>query len=159
MESNIISIIKGISIELFFDNTNKIKIKKLPLTTLKQLLSVEDWEWYYLSFFIKKDTLGLSNEDIIKLIISAKSENGLIISKEQARKFAFEEPDIAERIIYNTKKIQQWFRYCKKIKAANYIKNWWLHYYYKPSSNLGIKKACQRFNTIQSTRNNENSYL
>lgn len=153
MTSNIISIIKGSCIELYIDNTDqKIKVKKKSVKILNQLIAVKDWEWYYLSLYVKKGAPELAREDIINIIIATKLEKNIVISEEQARKLTFEDPYIGKLFIYNTKKIQKWYKYYKKVKAANYIKNWWLHYYYKPSSKLGIEKASKRFKTIKSLR-------
>jgi len=146
MNSKYITIKKGIIINLCLDIIeSKIKVKKKSLETVKQLLSIEDWEWFYLGLYLKKDST-ITNEHILNIFIKSREECGITINYEEAIKIVFKNSYIVEKIIYKIKKIQRWFRKIRRDRAVRYIQNWWLHYYYKPSSNLGIIKAEIRFN-------------
>tara|TARA_B100001123_G_C15208793_1_gene986387 strand:- start:372 stop:839 length:468 start_codon:yes stop_codon:yes gene_type:complete len=124
---------------------NKLQYIRKSVTKLKELLSVNDWEWYYIYWSMINNKVKLEITDMVKIIKAVKEEKYLVMNDEEINDLIYNEPTIVYDKLRAIKKLQKWFRHLKRVKSAIIIQRVWLKYYYKPSSKLGIVKAQKSF--------------
>ena len=125
----------------------KIGIEKFGISSLSTLLSVEDWEWFYLSRILIKDG-RITIQDIVQIILGVNKTKNITIKKEKIADLILKDPCVIKKRLTAIVKIQKWF---KRKLAVRRIEKWWVHHCYKPSSK-GEKRVAEHFSRIQQKR-------